>query len=487
MTDESYTPVQLDCQDLVIGSGAGGATTAMQLAESGRNVIVLEEGRHVETEAFRDGISNLMDLLFRDAGLTPIIGRPSIAFAEGKCLGGSTVINGALMWRTPNSVIARWQSQYGLPDLSVEALAPYFDMLERDLSISPQPEKNANRQSWLLEKGAASLGWETRLTPRAQINCQNTNRCPTGCPTGAKQSMLVSFIPRAVKAGATFICNAKAEKILMSGGRATGVQILHGDDNPKNISIRAERVFVCCGPIQTPFLLKRSGIKEHVGKTLGLHLNLKIVAQFSEDIDPVKGTIMSTQISEFADQGLYIGGSNFDPIYLALSLAPHGEDHVTQVMREWRSSAVFVAQLRASGTGRVRQIPFIDQANPAYQVTAEDIHRIKLSLLRAAEALFASGARRLFLPIAGSGPQYDLAACDRTIEALRDQKRLDLLSVHAMGSVPMGRALNDGGRVVGTENLYVNDASMLPDATGTNPQLTIMAMAMRNMDRILNA
>lgn len=475
------------CQDLVIGSGAGGATTAMLLAESGRNVVVLEDGPRVSNASFAGSITDTMGQIYRDAGLTPIFGSPPIAYAEGRCLGGSTVINGALMWRTPEELISRWQHDFAIKDLCIDTLDPHFKTIEDLLSVSPQPEKNANRQSWVLEKGAKELGWDVRETSRAQKNCQNSNRCPTGCPTGAKQSMLVSFIPRAESAGAQIVCDASAQRILTSGGKAVGIEYLDQSQNGQIRQIKADRIFVCCGPMQTPFLLLRSGISESVGKTLGIHLNLKIVAQFNEDIDPANGTIMSTQVNEFSNRGLYIGGSNFDPVYLALTMAPHGTEHVESVMQEWRSSAIFVAQLRASGSGRVRKLPFMDRPVPSYNLNDTDMENVRFSLLRSVELLFQCGARRIFLPVIGSRPILNMEDCVKVCRDLTASKTLDLLSVHAMGTVPLGRALSDFGEVKNISNLYVNDASMLPDATGTNPQMTIMAMAMRNMDRLLNA
>ncbi len=329
------------CQDLVVGSGAGGATTAMLLAENGRKVTILEDGPRVSNTSFTGSITDTMGEIYRDAGLTPIFGAPPIAYAEGRCLGGSTVVNGALMWRTPEELVARWQRDFAIEDLCIEALEPHFEMIEGLLSVSPQPERNANRQSWVLEKGAKELGWDVRESSRAQKNCQNSNRCPTGCPTGAKQSMLVSFIPRAERAGAKIICDASAQRILTSGSKAVGIEYLDQTKNGRLRQIKADRIFICCGPMQTPFLLLRSGISESVGKTLGIHLNLKIVAQFNEDIDPANGTIMSTQVNEFSNRGLYIGGSNFDPVYLALTMAPHGTEHVESVIKEWKSSAIF--------------------------------------------------------------------------------------------------------------------------------------------------
>ena len=99
--------VSTSADAVVVGSGAGGATAAYLLSEAGFEVVVLEEGGCYTSNVFNGGISEMIGILYRDAGLMPIFGKPIIAFAEGCCVGGSTVINDALCWRTPESVLNR--------------------------------------------------------------------------------------------------------------------------------------------------------------------------------------------------------------------------------------------------------------------------------------------------------------------------------------------------------------------------------------------
>jgi choline dehydrogenase-like flavoprotein len=193
--------VSTSADAVVVGSGAGGATAAYLLSEAGFEVVVLEEGGYYTSNGFNGGISEMMGMLYRDAGLMPIFGKPNIAFAEGCCVGGSTVINGALCWRTPESVLNRWSSHYGLPLLDKTYMDGIFSRIENDLSISVQNDNDANRTSQKLMDGCDQLDWKYELVPRAQINCQNVNRCPTGCPTDAKQSMLVTYLPKSVEKG----------------------------------------------------------------------------------------------------------------------------------------------------------------------------------------------------------------------------------------------------------------------------------------------
>lgn len=472
----------LDADVAVVGSGAGGAATAQMLAEAGLDVVILEEGRQHQAPEFNGGIADMMALLYRDSGMTPIMGKPTIAFAEGRCLGGSTVINGALFWRAPDKLLRRWETELGLPGTGPEALAAHYDALERDMAVAIQPEPEANRNSWALTKACDRLGWRWEYAPRAQSGCRNSNRCPTGCPNGAKQSMLVSLLPRAAAAGARIVCSAKTRRVLHQGGRAMGVvaTVAAEDGRRHRLTVRAKTVFVCGGPMQSPHLLRASGIAQGVGEGLHIHLNLKAVALFPDDLDPGAGTIMAAQVKEFGDRDLFIGASNFDPVYLALTLAPHGAEAVERVMADWRRASIYVGQVKASATGSVRRLPGIDRPMPRYGINDADLANIRFALERMAEILFAAGAHTVYLPLAGSGSLTSLEETRRLLSRPIPPKALDLLSVHALASCGLGRALDPWGRVKGFDNLLVNDAAMLPEATGVNPQLTIMAMARRN-------
>lgn len=458
---------------LVIGSGAGGATTARLLAEAGEDVLILEEGEAADTADFAGSQVDLMGRLYRSGGMTPIMGRPTIAFGEGCCVGGSTVINGALLWRPPPAMLTRWGQVHGLADVDGAAMQSRFDWLERQLAVSPQDDPDANEASRRIGAAALGLDWRSEAAPRGQISCRNSNRCPTGCPTGAKQSMLVSFLPAAGRAGAKVLAGVRAERLLTRKGRAVGVVARTSGGDA--IRVMAETVWICGGPMQSPYILQNSGIP--AGGGLSLHLNLKVVALFHDDLAPHRGTIMTRQVKQFGDGGILIGGSNFDPIYLAATLSSHGADVIDAVMAQWGKASIFVGQVKASGRGKVGRLPFGGRPLPRYGVTAGDQAALRETLERMAELLFAAGAHTLYLPIAGSPPATTPDAVSRIVQSA-NMADFDLLSVHAMSSC-FG-VVDPFGQVRGLDNVMVNDASILPEATGINPQLTIMAMAMRN-------
>jgi choline dehydrogenase-like flavoprotein len=491
-TELINSDISLSADAVVVGSGAGGSTAAYLLSEAGLEVIVVEEGGYYKTKDFNGGISEMMGMLYRDAGLIPIFGKPNIPFAEGCCVGGSTVINGALCWRTPEHILNRWSSLYLLPLLDKAYMDEIFSKIEKDLCISVQRDSNANKTSQLLMDACDQLNWKYELVPRAQIDCQNVNRCPTGCPTGAKQSMLVTYLPKAVKNGARIYSNARVEKIEMKGTRAVGVEAFVKKGKKKHkLRINAERVFLACGSMQTPYLLRKNGFSKNIGSNLQIHINLKIVALFKDEIDPHIGTMMTAQVKEFQDENFYLGGSNFDPVYVAMTLSPHDIKIIERFTGKWRSTAIFLAQVKCSGSGRIIVNRFVNRPMPFYYLNQEDVRRISMALRKLIELMVAAGAVEIYLPIDGSPVIKSVSDIDDFLAKPVNVKRLNLLSVHVTSTCPMGANINKSavdpfGLLYGTKNVYICDASILPEAPGVNPQVTIMSMVSRNINELLN-
>lgn len=488
---EVHEDTSIDADVVVVGSGAGGATTALRLAEAGLDVVVLEEGAHHPTESFSKSVPELLGSLYRGGGLTPILGKPNIAFGEGRCLGGSTVVNGAIFRRPPTSLLEKWEKTLGIPDLCGPAMQERFDTLEHDMNSTPQPDRTKNLGSWRIADAAERLGWSHEILSRAQVNCQNSNRCPTGCPNGAKQSMLVSYLPMAERAGARIFCNALVEKIVIEKGTARGVIAKVGIAGRKHrLHLRSKSVFICAGPTQSPALLMRSGVRANVGNSLQLHLNLRTVARFDTGISPRVGTIMSAAVDEFIQRGILIGTSNFDLPYLASSLTAQPAETINEVMDDWQRSGMYLAQIKASGHARIEQNALWGRPTTSYNLTPADLDNIRFAIEKLTALLLEAGARGIYFPIMGSKAVTSMGDAHSLARDMRSAKHLNLVSVHAMGSCPMGAhgnaPLDPFGRVKGVQALYVNDASALPEATSVNPQMSVMAMSMRNVEAYLN-
>jgi choline dehydrogenase-like flavoprotein len=474
-----------DAQVIVIGSGAGGAVSAFELSRAGLDVLVLEEGSRHALGEYGASPPVAMRRLYRRGGMTPIVGRVPIGYVEGRCLGGSTEINSGFWHRTPREVLARWRAQYGLEGASEEELAPHYDWAERALGVG------VSSRAWpastrVFARGIEQMGWSYQEVPRAAPGCRHTNACAQGCPTGAKQGMTASLIPQAEASGARVMTGVRALQLLRKKQRVVGVvaRRIRPDGGSELVRLEAEHVFVCGGPTETPALLLRSGIKYHVGNSLRIHPYLKIAARFDERIDAHASVMPLLQVKEFGPE-LSLGGGFFTPGQLAMTLSENWPQNRVH-MQEVRNMAQYYVAVRGTGRGWVRPSFFGTDATIAhYELTDEDVRLLSVGLARLSQLLLAAGAIEVYPSVWGIPSIRSEADAVRWLDEPLPRSRLSLVTVHAFSSCPTGErkdrcAANSHGKVTGFDNLFVNDASILPDSPGVNPQGTIMALARRN-------
>ncbi|MGL5135686.1 MAG: GMC family oxidoreductase N-terminal domain-containing protein, partial [Planktothrix sp.] len=270
----SESPLKVEIA--VIGSGPGGAITACLLAEAGRDVLLIEEGAYLSLESCEPFSVEEMIQKYRNGGLTAAFGQPKIQYVEGRCVGGGSEINSGLYHRTPSNILAQWSQEFEVKSLTEADLIPHFEACEQAVNVCYLPGK-APSASLKLHEGATRLNWQSLEVPR-WFRYQELSDT---IPKGTRQSMTETFIPRALKAGCKLLANTWIQNInqnhnnwILSGYN----QVNHSPKQP--IKIQAETVFVCCGAIQTPALLRRSGIKKNIGNALRMHPTVKIIAQF---------------------------------------------------------------------------------------------------------------------------------------------------------------------------------------------------------------
>jgi choline dehydrogenase-like flavoprotein len=484
----------LDCGAVIIGSGAGGATAAAELAEAGVDVILLEEGGYHPTESFTAEIGRALRTLYRDGGGGMTLGRPSVLYAEGRCVGGSTVINGGMSWRTPARVLDRWAAQEGLPEISEHDLDPYFARAESRLSVGTQDPETIGRDSALFRAGAQARGWNVVANRRNQLHCAGTNSCNSGCPTGAKRSMLVTSVPRALSLGARLVADCRVERINRSGKLVSGVTgyiARPGGHRGPAITVRAPVVIVAGGAIQTPALLMRSGLKSasgQLGRNLALHPNAVVTGFFDIDVTGWHGVHQAFQVREFIDDGLVLTAQNLPPTMLAGILPAWGAE-LGALMADYNRIVTAGPLVQDTGTGRIRNVPGLGP-QVTYRLTDRDAARAVRGVELTAQALFAAGARRVLLPFDGAPAVGSPGELANLLTRPVPKRSIQLYSIHLMGTARMSGDPRRGvvgsfGEFHGVPGLFVSDASLFPGPIGINPMETVIALAMRNARRLI--
>ena len=469
----------IDTDVLIIGSGAGGAVTAARLAEAGRSVLVVEEGPWYDPDAHEPSSLEEFTARYRHQGACAALGSPGIAFAEGRCVGGSTEINMGLYHRLPAHFAADWRRKYAIADFDAATLDRYATDVEKTVQVSFLPGE-APASSAVLERGAEKLGWKSVEFARV-FAYDDKGR-------GTKQSMSRTMIPKAVAAGATIQPDCTVLKLNRSGRRVTGAtaRLAYADGSTELVTLRAEQVFVCGGAIQTPTLLQRSGFRRNIGAGLKFHPTVKVAARFARPYD--HDEVPVHRVTEF-DPFLTIGGSASRRGHVALAVADAAPSDLDRVLAEWENVVVYYAAIRSSGSGRVRAIPGLRAPLVTYGLTDSDLSRLARGLVHLGEVLLAAGALEIFPSIAGGPIVRSREDLGQWWQALT-RSRSNLMTVHLTSTVRMGDAsdltgADSYGRIWDTDNLRVNDASLLPDAPGVNPQAAVMMIAARNADAFL--
>ena len=474
-------PDKITADVIVIGSGPGGAVTAAMCAEAGKFVVMLEEGQYLPLESAPHFSREEILQKYRNAGVNIGFGAAKLAYVEGCCVGGGSEINRGLYHRTPEAVLDHWRRDYRVDALSLPELTPHFAACEKVAKVEYLPGP-APHLSSRLEEGAHRLAWEVLEVPRLYTYATDAM---TGAP-GRKQSMSETFVPRFLNAGGELVPNTCARRITRSDGRWTVHARRTTPTGSREIELTAKTVFVAGGAVQTPWLLRRSGIKRNVGDSLRFHPMLKAVAMFEDEINTPGELEPVHQIKEF-DPRFSIGCSMSKRPALALALAAHPQ-MLEAVDRDWRRMAIYYVQ-STGGIGRVRSLPGFRDPLVRVDLSPLDLKELADGLARLAEVLFAAGAKAVYPSIPGYSilrSPADIARLPPTLSpAQANATTMHLFSSCPMGEDPYKCATNSFGRVHGTDNLFIADASLLCSPTVVNPQGTVMAVAHRNVTRAI--
>ncbi len=468
----------IDADLCVIGSGAGGGALAREAAEAGMKVVILERGGWWNAAEFTARPRDMATPLYRGGGVTVTLGRPSLLLPTGNTVGGTTTVNLGTSFRTPQAVLARWGEDDGLEAFGADALAPFFTRVERTIGVGPVSPALAGRNADLLRLGAERLGWSAGYLSRGAIGCVGSGVCAYGCPSGAKQHAGVAYVSKALDAGARLFTGACADRLELNRRSVSAVRahtIAGGE-----LRVRARRVVVAAGAIETPGLLHRFGVRSPVlGRHLSLHPVTVVRADFPEEVRLWDGVPQSFHVDQFAARGVRLMGISGPPDHLASCTTGFGAEHRDQMLGAARASTCGVM---ISDSSRGRVIPIGRRQIVRYDVGAEDAARFKFALERTVELYWAAGARSVMVPVRGVPTLRDGAVEPLRRHPVPATSLTKPLAFHPLGTArasadPARSVVDPGLAVRGFEGLYVADGSVVPSALGVNPQVTIMALA----------
>lgn len=496
----------LEADVVIVGSGAGGGTAAEIFAKAGLKVVMIEEGP----------LKSVRDFHMREAQAYPDLYQESAArktkdkainILQGRCVGGSTTVNWTSSFRTPPTTLAYWQRTFGLTQLSVEELAPWFAMMERRLNIEPWT-LTPNDNNDILQRGAAKLGLPTGTIRRNVKGCWNLGYCGVGCPTNAKQSMLVTTIPQALSLGATLVSRCRAEHLVFNGSgvrQLDCIALVADGIRPSGhkVVVKARHYVLAGGAIGSPALLMRSRAPDphqRIGKRTFLHPTCVSAAIMEEEVAGYSGAPQSVYSDHFLETQPIDGAVGYKlevpplhPLLTAITLQGYGKSHA-DLMRSMSHTHAMIALLRdgfheqspgGSVTLKSDGTPLLDY--PLSEYLWEGMRRALLSM---AEIQFAAGARSVWPIHEHAIPYASWAAASAAIQNLpMETLKTRVVSAHVMGGCAMGNdsrssVVTPEGRHHQSDNLWVFDGSLFPTSVGANPQLSIYGLVARLASRL---
>jgi choline dehydrogenase-like flavoprotein len=487
---EVSSDLSLECEVVVVGTGAGGAAAAYELASRGRAVLLLEEG-DLHRRADLDGrASRAFPKLYRDRGITIALGNAGIPVWAGRAVGGSTLVNSGTCYRTPERTFRYWRERHGMPlSFSSPGLDPYYRRVEAMLGVSAAQPAYLGGVSRVIARGAEALGYHHRPLSRNAPDCDGAGACCYGCPSGAKRSTDVSYVPAALARGAELITGARVDRVDVVAGRARGVTATLSSG--RKLTVKAEAVVVAGGALMTPLLLARSGVGNTsgwLGKNLSIHPATSVLADMGDEvIDMSRGIPQSYAIESFADEGLMFEGSSTPPDLTALAI-PYVGKRFTELVDRYAHLASFGLMVQDHGRGRVIAGP---GGSPIirYDLGERDLALIQRGLAVLADVFLRAGARRVLPFVHGHDEVSSPADVARLAAARIRPGDLSVAAFHPLGTCragadPRRSCVSPDLETHDTAGLFVCDGSVMPSSLGVNPQLTIMAMALRAAEGI---
>lgn len=467
---------------LVIGSGAGGAPVAAELAESGARVGIVEKGGLVEPES----TSGALEHHYVHQGLLGVARGTPIVVLAGSTVGGSTSVNSGTSLHPLQECLEAWDGELGT-HFSEGELEPWLHRVDEAISVQVPPERLRSASAEVVADGLDALGREEYYgLPRCIDGCRGSGRCCFGCPTGAKQSTDRAFVPRALDAGADLYANHEATRIREHGDR---VEVdVRGEGG--NRTLEADRLVLSAGALFTPGLIRDNRLGSHwihAGRHFKTHPATKVFATVPDVERPEEFPGIPQGLGYRPPELERIGmeGAELPPSAVG-PILPAGGARFRRWIQRPHELVSYGAMIRDRNTGRVDDL--FGEPVISYDLHDRDAADLGRAVKLIGEIFFAAGAERVLLPVPGREHEFESAAeLERFEPESVSADQFMLSGFHPQGTAGMGRIVDTDLRLRGSDRIAVCDASVLPDSPGVNPQVTIMAFALRLADRLREA
>ncbi len=492
--------VSLDADVVVVGSGAGGAVVACELAEAGKTVVLVEDGPYLRSDTFVQREEVMYPRLYRESG-TKATADYTALVSMGRLVGGSTVPSFCLCVRPPRPLLGYWGRQLGMPGLEHEALHPFFRKVEKRIGAQRLTQDQVNANSGKLQQGSEKLGYRGFLPLHNRTDCLGSGYCALGCTYDRKNDMLTTYVPAASRAGALIVPDCQVTKVVTQKGRATGIvgafqrsKTGHGHA----LNVRAKVVVLAAGAINSPRIWRQSQLPDPadaVGRNLRLQPQVVVAALYPEPIEGWKGIPQGYVVDEFLTIGAHSAGSGYllvpsfaHPVTAASMLPGYGREHRELMALYPRLGAISVL-LHDHTRGRLE---FEESGPPSvsYRLGGSDEDQLMEALEKASEISFAAGAEKVFLPY----NEVVTITKRGAYQPIRDRGvRVNdplFLSYQPQGTLRMGAdrrkaVVDPHGEAHAVGGLFVTDASVFPTSVAVPAQLTVMALATRTAQHIV--
>lgn len=501
-------PTSIECDVCIVGSGAGGGVVAAQLAGTGLSVVVLEAGPADQAAEFTQRELEGTQRLYHGAGLTSTRDA-ALSILAGRCLGGGTAINWQTSLRTPDFIRDEWSDRSGIELFRSDEFSRALDDVSARISVSTT-ESTVNRNNACLARGCTALGYDHAPIARNSQGCDTSQcgYCTFGCRLGGKRSTTVTFLCDAQQgADAIIVADCWAERIVIERGQVVGVRasVRPQSGERVDLTVRASRVVVCAGGLESPALLERSGLEmPQLGRNLYLHPTTAVAGLYAERVEPWRGPPQTVVCSELAradgNFGVRLETAPAHPGIFGFAAPWTNARSYRRLMQRAGDVGAIIVLTRDRASGRV-QARRDGSVAVSYRPGKVECALLARGIAGATRVHVAAGAQEVhtlhtrglsFAPSATTSERDLDRFCERIMAERVDANWSLLFSAHQMGTCRMGRdqksaVCDERGAVFGVRGLYVADASAFPASSGVNPMLTIMALAQCVASGIVNA